>query len=348
MPSIKGTSSVPDSRALSKAIKSTKFPANFSTRVKLSKVNKPILTQWIEQRITTLLGFEDDIVQSTAVNLFLPSPPEDSGNQNTTVDPKTAQIDMAGFLGDEQAAKFASELWTLLIDAQQSPMGIPQKLLEEKKKELALAKQKAAEMQPQIPLRKPPPVAAAPRPPPPANHNNVAAARPVSPQHATENDRNRSREAERDNYRRDNERRRERDDDRGARSNHRDDRGGHYDSYGRRRDDTERRRERPPREEVHADDRRMSQSRSDRDRRDRDDDYRRDSRRDRDRDYHRRRDVEDDTRYRRDDRDRDHRSSRDHDRRRSGDRSRSRSRERRDRHRRRRDSSSSSSSQSDD
>lgn len=158
MPLIKGTASVSDSRALNKALRSTKFPESFLTKVDLSKVNKPVLTQWIETKITAILGFEDDIVQSTAVNMFLPSSAEETVLE---VDPKKAQIDMAGFLGDDEAAKFAKELWEMMIDAQTSPMGIPTKLLEEKKKELAA--QQAQERQ--NAARLPPPPQQQQRPP---------------------------------------------------------------------------------------------------------------------------------------------------------------------------------------
>jgi serine/arginine repetitive matrix protein 1 len=149
MPAIKGTSSVADSRALSKALKQTKFPANFSVAVDVSKINRPVLTQWIENKITRMLGFEDDIVASTAINLFLPQAPEDAPT-TFQVDPRTAQIDMCGFLGDEGGATFAEELWTLLLEAQESPLGIPKTLLEEKKKEMAAA---AAKQQSAVPPR---------------------------------------------------------------------------------------------------------------------------------------------------------------------------------------------------
>jgi serine/arginine repetitive matrix protein 1 len=138
MPSIKGTSSVEDSRALSKALKATKFPSNFHQTVDITKVNRPVLIQWIERKITECLGFEDEIVQSTAVNLFLP----EFSDEGTTVvlDPRKAQIALCGFLGDEQAATFCSQLWDLMLDASTQPAGIPRKLLEEKKKELAAQK----------------------------------------------------------------------------------------------------------------------------------------------------------------------------------------------------------------
>jgi len=89
MPAIKGTASVADSRARNKALKKTKFPRNYGKSVSLEKVNKPILIQWIEQKISSILGFEDEIVSSTAINLFLPS-------DNSPPDPRKAQLDLVG------------------------------------------------------------------------------------------------------------------------------------------------------------------------------------------------------------------------------------------------------------
>eukprot|EP00934_Nitzschia_sp_Nitz4_P004541 Nitzschia sp. Nitz4//scaffold171_size48012//4055//5506//NITZ4_007117-RA/size48012-processed-gene-0.32-mRNA-1//1//CDS//3329538677//4531//frame0 len=130
MPSVKGTASVADARARSKALKSTKFPSNFSKKVNVSKVNQPVLTQWIEQKVTEVLGFEDEIVGSTAVNLFLPS-------DGSVPDPRRAQLDLVGFLGEQESAKFSKEVWDMLVEAEASPSGIPQTLLEKKKQELA-------------------------------------------------------------------------------------------------------------------------------------------------------------------------------------------------------------------
>ena len=46
------------------------------------------------------------------------------------------QIMMTGFLGKTKARTFMGELWNLLVEAQQSPHGIPQELIEMKKQEL--------------------------------------------------------------------------------------------------------------------------------------------------------------------------------------------------------------------
>lgn len=170
MPAIKGTASVPSTHALDKALKQTKFPANFSQAVDLSKVNRLVINQWIETKVTKLLGFEDEIVQLTAVNLFLPTAPEESSLQ-PTVDPRRAQIDISGFLGEDGGAQLASAVWDLMLDAQEQPMGIPRKLLEEKKKELEKRQQQ-------------PPVPQYPHALDRRNHaenHRAAVARPVSP-----------------------------------------------------------------------------------------------------------------------------------------------------------------------
>jgi serine/arginine repetitive matrix protein 1 len=185
MPAIKGTASVSDSRALSKALKSINFPANFSSPVDISKVNRAVLAQWIETRVTEILGFEDEIVYSTIVNVFLPTVASDSSAAQPEVDPRRAQVDVAGFLGDEEASMFVRDLWSMMLDAQDSGVGIPRKLLEEKKKELAAqAAQKAASLSKSgssAPLEK-----NLPLPLPPENrradNQRYGTVRPVSPQ----------------------------------------------------------------------------------------------------------------------------------------------------------------------
>lgn len=143
MPSIKGTASISSTTALQKQLRSTAFPSNFSVKCNVSKVHRAVLTHWIERRIEEILGFEDDIVSSTAVHLFLPEGDGDDANEggasgadNWDVDPRKGQLDLAGFLGESEAAEFASELWTMMLAAQDSPSGIPPVLVERKKEEM--------------------------------------------------------------------------------------------------------------------------------------------------------------------------------------------------------------------
>ena len=147
MPTIKGTASIASSSAQNKLLRSTQFPSSFSQQVDVSKVNAAVITLWVEKEIERILGFEDEIVASMAVNLFFPKVKTDDMNAPDTyapVDPRNAQLDLAGFLGEDEAAKFASELWDMMLDAQTQPRGIPKKLIEQKKAEIAAQKAAAA------------------------------------------------------------------------------------------------------------------------------------------------------------------------------------------------------------
>jgi serine/arginine repetitive matrix protein 1 len=133
MPAIKGTASISSTHALSKLLRSTTFPPSFSTKVDTTKLHRGVLSHWIEQRITELLGFEDEIVSEMATNLFLPE-------NNEEVDPRKAQLDLVGFLGEKEAAEFASELWEMMLDGSQRKSGIPLILVEKKKEEMKKAR----------------------------------------------------------------------------------------------------------------------------------------------------------------------------------------------------------------
>ena len=87
------------------------------------------MSKWITGRITELLGFEDDILIGTVVNYL---------TDQVSPDPKQMQLDVTGFL-EKQAGSFVEELWTLLLDAQQNPHGIPSAFVASKKAELQAA-----------------------------------------------------------------------------------------------------------------------------------------------------------------------------------------------------------------
>jgi PWI domain len=131
-----------DSRAYDKILRTTKFPSIFynTTTIDISKVNKAIVCLWIDNEITSLLGFEDEIVSNTAMNLFCLTDEQLNVESATTgppvVDPRNAHIVLSGFLGDDASLQFCTKLWELIIDAAQQPMGIPRQLIEEKKRQL--------------------------------------------------------------------------------------------------------------------------------------------------------------------------------------------------------------------
>ena len=99
-------------------------------KVSMAKVKLPVISKWISERITDLLGFEDDIVINLAINFLEASPHPD---------PKQLQLDLTGFL-EKQAGVFVEELWTLLVDAQGNEHGVPSVFVEKKKQELAATK----------------------------------------------------------------------------------------------------------------------------------------------------------------------------------------------------------------
>ncbi|SPQ94506.1 unnamed protein product (mitochondrion) [Plasmodiophora brassicae] len=111
----RGTSLEQDARFSNKnkaMIAKLKCPASFSRKVDMARVSLETLKPWISQRITDLLGIEDDVVVNLCFNML------ESGG--TSLDPREIQINLTGFLGTN-AAVFVTELWNLLLEAQDAP-----------------------------------------------------------------------------------------------------------------------------------------------------------------------------------------------------------------------------------
>ncbi|KAI9913136.1 hypothetical protein PsorP6_006375 [Peronosclerospora sorghi] len=136
---IRGTSAIQDGRYFDhekKLLASMTFPSCFEKRVDMRKVQRDVIYRWVTERITQLLGFEDDIVVSMAINLLEPRVDE-------KLDPKQVQLALTGFL-EKQAGAFMEELWQLLLSAQTNPTGIPSAILDQKKQDMEhLAAEKA-------------------------------------------------------------------------------------------------------------------------------------------------------------------------------------------------------------
>ncbi|PTB67141.1 PWI domain-containing protein [Trichoderma citrinoviride] len=107
-------------------LKSTKFPPEFSQKVDMQKVNLQVIKKWIANRISEILGNEDDVVIELCFNLI-------DGPRYPDI--KSLQIQLTGFL-DKDTGPFCKELWKLLLSAQGNPQGVPKELLEAKKLEL--------------------------------------------------------------------------------------------------------------------------------------------------------------------------------------------------------------------
>ncbi|KAI8982966.1 hypothetical protein BDB01DRAFT_723314, partial [Pilobolus umbonatus] len=123
-----GTSADQDSRFSNKEkklLKSMTFPPHFEQKIDMKKVNLDVIKPWIHNRIVELLGFEDELVINYTCTLL----------EEKDQDPKKMQINLTGFL-HKHSASFMSELWTLLLSAQDSIGGIPAIFIEQKKEEL--------------------------------------------------------------------------------------------------------------------------------------------------------------------------------------------------------------------
>jgi len=111
-------------------LKSHKFAPEFETKVDTKKIQLDVIKPWISEKITQLLGFEDEVLIGFIFGLL---------EEKQFPDPKTMQINITGFL-DTDAADFMKQLWKLLISAQENIGGIPQEFLEKKKEEIKARK----------------------------------------------------------------------------------------------------------------------------------------------------------------------------------------------------------------
>ncbi|CAN0084717.1 unnamed protein product [Ectocarpus sp. 12 AP-2014] len=139
----RGTTAEQDSRwgdAEKKLLRRTKFSKVLEQKVNMKKVNMDVMQRWIAQRITSLLGFEDDIVVGTCINYL---------SEEGKLDPKKLQLQLTGFL-EKSTGMFMEELWGLLVDAQSSLGGIPSAFLQDKKQELLQQKEEEAKQEEEL------------------------------------------------------------------------------------------------------------------------------------------------------------------------------------------------------
>lgn len=149
-------------------VESSYLSVLLSVKVDMSKVNLDTIKPWITQRVTQLLGVEDDVVVEFIFNMLekkqvrghslastpplsllsllslLLSPPLLfalhffflNPSMHQFPDPRELQMNLTGFLHGKNARIFMQELWELLTSAQESIGGIPTKFLEQKKEEI--------------------------------------------------------------------------------------------------------------------------------------------------------------------------------------------------------------------
>ncbi|EKX39736.1 hypothetical protein GUITHDRAFT_60382, partial [Guillardia theta CCMP2712] len=111
---LRGVSAEQDGRFKStekKLLARMKFPPEFATKVDMRKVNLDILRPWVAKKVTQFVGLEDDIITNM---VRLPTLLKEHDP-----DPRKIQINLTGFL-ERNTPLFMSELWKLLISAQQN------------------------------------------------------------------------------------------------------------------------------------------------------------------------------------------------------------------------------------
>jgi len=116
-----------------KLMKQMTWPPEFSTKVDIKKVDLTVINPWIHRKIIDILGEEDELLINFIISAL--EQPTERG-----LDPRKMQIDLTGFLA-RNTGPFMKELWQLLIDAQNSPNGIPPVLIEERKDEIKQQRQ---------------------------------------------------------------------------------------------------------------------------------------------------------------------------------------------------------------
>merc|ERR1719231_835880 len=122
-----------------KLIAKTKFPANFSEKVDMKKVNMETMVPWITAEVQKYVGFDDEVLVGYVHSQL--QPPDGS-----PVDPRAVQLNLMGFL-QKHTSTFMAELWTLLLSAQRHPMGIPEEFIEKKREEIRQKKAEAARVE---------------------------------------------------------------------------------------------------------------------------------------------------------------------------------------------------------
>ncbi|CAL1361261.1 unnamed protein product [Linum trigynum] len=130
----RGTSAEQDTRfsnKQAKLMKSQKFAPELEHLVDMTKVKMDVMKPWIANRVTELLGFEDEVLINFIYGLL----------DTKAVNGKAVQIQLTGFM-EKNTGKFMKELWSLLISAQKNASGVPQQLLDAKEEE---TRQKQAE-----------------------------------------------------------------------------------------------------------------------------------------------------------------------------------------------------------
>lgn len=103
-----------------------KTPLSYKKQVDTTKVNLPVIKGWIEEQLNEQLP-EDDIAAEFIYELI-------AGEENPDIKAIENQVDE--FLGKKESRSFCKQLWKHLLSAQEDKDGIPEELVEQRKKML--------------------------------------------------------------------------------------------------------------------------------------------------------------------------------------------------------------------
>jgi hypothetical protein len=130
--SFRGTSVEQDSRFGDKNKKlqqTLTFPDIYSRPVHIDKVNVSVLKPWVTERVTQLMGVDDEVISMMVLNSLETPPTPGAGARSSGPDPKELQINLTGFMGAQPARVFTAELWEMLVTGSTAPQGISPKLI---------------------------------------------------------------------------------------------------------------------------------------------------------------------------------------------------------------------------
>jgi len=131
----KGTSADQDSRFSDKnkkLMKTMKFADNIERKIDMKKIRLELMKPFITEKLNTLMPIEDDVIIEYVFSQL---------EESQFPDGKSIQIMMTGFLGKTKARTFIGDLWDTLVQAQESPHGIPVELIELKRSQLIKKKE---------------------------------------------------------------------------------------------------------------------------------------------------------------------------------------------------------------
>ncbi|OVA15587.1 PWI domain [Macleaya cordata] len=131
----RGTSADQDTRfsnKQAKLLKSQKFAPELDHLVDITKVKMDVVRPWIANRVTELLGFEDEVLINFIYGLL----------DGKDINGKEVQIQLTGFM-EKNTGKFMKELWGLLLSAQKNASGVPQQFLDAKEEEIRKKKEES-------------------------------------------------------------------------------------------------------------------------------------------------------------------------------------------------------------